>query len=421
MFGPFTLRDLVLLGSVLVMFIGSLLPIVQVSYTLNLWTGAALYFIGIGIVLPLAVGVLHALRRLAPEARIRIGSLSIDQFASVVAAFAAAYFFLSTVSDFSIGFLISLIGALGLLAATVAAPLVPAFAPDFTGRREVPAHPVAREAVPAAKGVARSTSKGAPAGGSEPKKAKFTLPRPGASKSAGTGTSNAASPASSGSTAAGSTAAGSAAGGAATAASGPAASASSASTSTAAGAPTRASADASGTVNAAGATTANPVVGNGATASPVTAATTANPTVGNGATASPATTATTANPTVGNTATAGPATTAATANPTTVNPAVVVRPESIGATVDPADRSGIHEHGREHEGSGQHYEAFWFAVDRPRPVVDERSGAYLFTVEPGNWILALQDRGNDYVVQHTDGRVGVLRDLSNIERAPEGD
>jgi hypothetical protein len=114
-------------------------------------------------------------------------------------------------------------------------------------------------------------------------------------------------------------------------------------------------------------------------------------------------------------------TAATTANPTTVNPAVVVRPESIGATVDPADRSGIHEHGREHEGAGQHFEAFWFAVDRPRPVVDERSGAYLFTVEPGNWILALQDRGNDYVVQHTDGRVGVLRDLSNIERAPEGD
>ena len=39
-----------------------------------------------------------------------------------------------------------------------------------------------------------------------------------------------------------------------------------------------------------------------------------------------------------------------------------------------------------------------------------------FVVEPGGWVLALEDRGHEFLVQHTDGRVGVLRDLSNIER-----
>jgi hypothetical protein len=63
------------------------------------------------------------------------------------------------------------------------------------------------------------------------------------------------------------------------------------------------------------------------------------------------------------------------------------------------------------------YEAFWFAVGRTRPVFDENTGAPIFTLEPGAWILALQDRGDEFLVQHTDGRVGVLRDLTNIERA----
>ena len=63
------------------------------------------------------------------------------------------------------------------------------------------------------------------------------------------------------------------------------------------------------------------------------------------------------------------------------------------------------------------YEAFWFAVGRTRPTYDENTGEVAFMLEPGAWILALQDRGDEFLVQHTDGRVGVLRDLTNIERA----
>jgi hypothetical protein len=100
--------------------------------------------------------------------------------------------------------------------------------------------------------------------------------------------------------------------------------------------------------------------------------------------------------------------------PTTVNPQVrpqeqVRAQEPIGATVDPASR---------HSEDGAHpaHEAFWFAVAQPRTAVDERTGAPAFVIEPGGWVLALEDRGTSFLVQHTDGRLGVLRDLSNIER-----
>ncbi len=61
----------------------------------NLWNLGSLFFLGLGIVLPLIVAALFVARRLAPETKVRIGSLSVDQFGSVVASFAVAFFFLS--------------------------------------------------------------------------------------------------------------------------------------------------------------------------------------------------------------------------------------------------------------------------------------------------------------------------------------
>lgn len=63
------------------------------------------------------------------------------------------------------------------------------------------------------------------------------------------------------------------------------------------------------------------------------------------------------------------------------------------------------------------YEAFWFAVGTPRTTVHPEDGSPAFGLEPGGWILALEDRGHEFLVQNTDGRTGVLRDLSDIERA----
>lgn len=52
-----------------------------------------------------------------------------------------------------------------------------------------------------------------------------------------------------------------------------------------------------------------------------------------------------------------------------------------------------------------------------REAVNPEDGTPAFTLEPGGWILALEDRGQEFLVQNTDGRTGVLRDLSDIERA----
>jgi hypothetical protein len=142
--GPFTIRDLAVFAATLILFIASLLPIFGGRY--NLWNLNNLFFLGLGIVLPLVVSALFAARRLAPGTKIRIGSLSIDQFASVVASFAVAFFFLSIAVAYVPSLLVGLIGALVLFAATVLGRFLPYVSPDFQGRAEVPAHVVAREA-----------------------------------------------------------------------------------------------------------------------------------------------------------------------------------------------------------------------------------------------------------------------------------
>ncbi len=357
--GPLTLRDVVALGSVVVIFIGSVLPLFRTDYYLNLWNGFSLFFLGIGVVLPLLTGVLFLSRRLSTGVKTRIGSLSVDQFGSVVASFATAFFFLYTVSDFRWAFLIGLIGSLGLLASTVVAPWLPFFAADFAHRPESPAHPVARDAVPAV---------------AKPAVAKPVVAKPETAKSVVAksvpSTPDAASP----------------------------------------DADLSASyepAPRSVTAEAAG----QPIPGSsqpaGSSALPSNA-------VGQDAAEHSVPVQHTAE-------------TAAPAPRTTLNPAVDTHaravPESIGATVDPGTRQGpdrSHDAGHR-EGGKAVYDAFWFAVDRKRPVFDEKTGAFLYNVEPGSWILALRDRGHDFLVQNTEGRAGVLRDLSNIERAPESE
>ena len=62
-------------------------------------------------------------------------------------------------------------------------------------------------------------------------------------------------------------------------------------------------------------------------------------------------------------------------------------------------------------------DAFWFAVQYARAVVSESSGAELFTVQPGNWILALAETPEGFVVRSDNGKVGLMRDVQGIERA----
>jgi hypothetical protein len=64
-------------------------------------------------------------------------------------------------------------------------------------------------------------------------------------------------------------------------------------------------------------------------------------------------------------------------------------------------------------------EAFWFAVGSSRPVFDEQTGRQVFTLQPGDWEVGIEDRGDEFLVQDKrTGAVGILRDLRNIERAP---
>ncbi|MCQ9387219.1 hypothetical protein NQ038_00925 [Brevibacterium sp. 50QC2O2] len=61
---------------------------------------------------------------------------------------------------------------------------------------------------------------------------------------------------------------------------------------------------------------------------------------------------------------------------------------------------------------------FWFAVGTVRPAVDPGTGATVFMVTPGEWFLALEERQGSFLVQNNgDARTGVLRDLSDIQRA----
>ena len=391
--GPLTARDITVLGAVLVILVASVLPITFVfGLKGNLWTVSGMYFIGIGVVLPLIVAALFAIRRLSPDVKLRIGSLSVDQFASVVAAFATAYFFLVTVTGFEIAYLVGLIGALALLAATVLAQWIPVFAADFAGRTEVPAHPAARDAVAAiprpaapkpvlALGVGSQVAQASPSSAMPAAADQGQVPAQGSPWNAAPSTAHHTpagqiyTPASSG-PAPYSAAAAAAADAAATAAA-------------AAG-----TGVASAPATAVHAVPAVNAAQNAAAASPEAATLAVGDSMGSGGVlaqgSTPDAPATMLNPKVLDSQTAAPVA------------------ESIGATVDPdAGRAPVTS------------EPFWFAVDRPQNVVDEFTRLFVFKLTPGSWILALEDRGTSYLVQDSHGKTGVLLDLVGIERAPE--
>ncbi|WP_346957835.1 hypothetical protein [uncultured Arthrobacter sp.] len=405
--GPFTVRDLTVFGSTLVLFIASLIPMFAARY--NLWNLGSLFFLGLGVLLPVIVAALFVARRVSPGTKIRIGSLSIDQFASVVASFSLAFFFLATAGAFVPSLLLGLVGALGLFTATVLARLIPSLGGDFLHRAEAPAHVVAREAaVPVRKPRAPKPAK--PAGeaksskdGSSPLAGWAKRMAPG-KQSGGAQTAPQEHGAHGASVGTASGAAGAAGTGATAAYARPAAAEqatqahsvlpSASPTPTAAPAPAAEAAPVAAEQTQAAAAPAASAPAESAVTSPAPAAQAAGPEAAQGV-AAPAATA------------AAPASASHEA-PTALTPQVRSQ-EPIGATVDPATRP-------ETESAQPAYEAFWFAVAQPRTAVDERSGAPAFVVEPGGWVLALEDRGHEFLVQHTDGRVGVLRDLSNIER-----
>lgn len=58
---------------------------------------------------------------------------------------------------------------------------------------------------------------------------------------------------------------------------------------------------------------------------------------------------------------------------------------------------------------------FWILAASERDVHDER-GEPLFRIGPSAWALVIEDRGGAYVVRHDDGRIGYLHDIHDISK-----
>ncbi len=390
--GPLTIRDLAVLGAAAIIFLASLIPLVATTGgSINLWNTSNLFFAGIGMVLPLATGVLFVVRRFSPSTTLRLGSLSLDQFASVVAVLAFFFFFAGTVTNFRFAYLVGLIGAVLFTAATTAAPWIPVLAADFAGRAETPSHVVARDAAtPVKRG---SSPRPAAADHEAPDAAPGQLQAAasGAGASGGEGQAVGAAawadsrPASASHTSAGQifTPAkdGRPADGAAT---GDAAETSNAANTGAAAASTSNAANTGAALND---SKSKPEAADKGPATNVRADGASGP-------------ATTINP-------QQPAAVHQSTAPSAAKAGVPAK-ESIAATIDPKAAA-----------PAVIAEPFWFAVDRPQNVIDENTRKFIYKLTPGSWILALEDRGNSFLVQDSHGKTGVLLDLVGIERASD--
>lgn len=142
-----TLRELIIVGAWAVAFIVSFFAVSPGGD--SVWTRGIDWILTIGV--PTVAVFLVVLRRFSPEGIRRVGSLGIDQFASVAAAVSAVAWaellWRQTAASIDTGLLlvgwvpiVAQLAALGLVAATVFAPLIPRLRDDFHGRMETLAH-----------------------------------------------------------------------------------------------------------------------------------------------------------------------------------------------------------------------------------------------------------------------------------------
>ncbi len=142
-----TLRELLIVSAWLLAFILSFFPV--------FFTGPSIWGLGLEWVLPIGVPTaavfLIVLRRFSPEGIRRVGSLGIDQFASVAFSVSAVYWaqqvWSGTAATIASGLyllgwvpILQLLLSLALVVFTVFAPLVPGLREDFHGRMETLAH-----------------------------------------------------------------------------------------------------------------------------------------------------------------------------------------------------------------------------------------------------------------------------------------
>lgn len=156
--GPFSIREVLLGGIWLLAFVFSFFSITAVGFA-SVWTSGLAWILTIGA--PTVAVFLIVLRRLSPDGIRRVGSLGIDQFASVAFS-VAALLWLQMIWDavafaaaggvwvrswvIWLEFLLMLAGVI----VTVAAPFIPGLREDFQHRPEAVARPHARPARPVA-------------------------------------------------------------------------------------------------------------------------------------------------------------------------------------------------------------------------------------------------------------------------------
>lgn len=169
--GPFSIREIALLGIWAVIFLVSFFPTNNLPANVrvlgggdNVWL-SGVWWIPTVALPTIAVGLL-VLRRLSPQGIRRVGSLGIDQFASVAFSVAALVWVAWVWDAVSVAAETGLwtrtwvvwVGAVFALAGvvlTVFAPIIPPFEQDFQERPDAPAHRNARPVRAVAKRPAR--------------------------------------------------------------------------------------------------------------------------------------------------------------------------------------------------------------------------------------------------------------------------
>jgi len=142
----FTLRELSIVGVWLIAFVVSFFPLTGGT---SIWGAGIQWILPIGV--PTAAVFLLVLRRFSPDGIRRVGSLGIDQFASVaftvsaVTWISALWSSIAAAIEFGVWTLnwvgiVQLLASLALVALTVFAPIIPGLKEDFHGRLVTLAH-----------------------------------------------------------------------------------------------------------------------------------------------------------------------------------------------------------------------------------------------------------------------------------------
>ncbi|WP_313816138.1 hypothetical protein [Citricoccus sp.] len=357
--------DVAFLASVLVVLAGSIVPLTTSRWGLNLWGTTNLFFLGIGILMPLVAAGFILARAASAEkstgdAGPRLGSLSTDQFAHVTAWLALSYFFITFVTTLDPVLLIGLAGAFGLV---VTSPMRSLTAPLFAG--SIAQHGTAQHGT-LQPGTETAGDQGAefgqaPAYGQAASQEAHEEYRSSPEPTASPEPSPDGDPQS-----------------------------------------------ATDPDEELGITRVRPRSTNEAAASATAA-------FGAPAAAEPSDVTDSSDPSDPSDPSAQSGSSDLPAASASVRPSLSspVPQDQHTAPIDPLETGPSAPRGTE----PAEYEAFWFAVGTRRTAVNPEDGSPAFGLEPGGWILALEDRGHEFLVQNTDGRTGVLEDLTDIERA----